>query len=134
MKAMRISTLWALALIALTVGLPSAAQEGHPLAGSWLGQLSGSDHFGSIVLRLEWDGEQVSGVLNPGPRSTPVRDAELDSGHWRVRFQVESPAESGEPTTYTVQAQLEDILMPNRLLVGTWTSESGSGTLQLRRQ
>ena len=131
---MRISPLWALAVIGLALGSPSVAQEGHPLAGSWLGSLSGSEHFGSVVLRLEWDGRQVTGVLNPGPRSTPIRDAELDSEHWRVQFRVDSSVESGETMTYTVQAQLEDILMPDRRLVGTWSSGSGSGTLQLRRQ
>ena len=53
---------------ALALGLVStlSAQEGHPVKGSWIGEWEGNPLGESILMVMDWDGEKISGVINPG--------------------------------------------------------------------
>ena len=56
-----VSSIW------LLFGVPTVAQEGHPLKGSWIGQWESNEtHGDDIVVVLDWDGEQITGLINPG--------------------------------------------------------------------
>ena len=64
--------------IALLSGTVSA-QEGHPLKGSWIGEWSGNSELGEFVLVvMDWDGEKVSGMINPGTDNLEIERVDLD--------------------------------------------------------
>ena len=51
-----------------------AAQEGHPLKGSWLGEWAGNTvHGDNILLILDWDGKAITGMINPGTDNIPLK-------------------------------------------------------------
>ena len=46
-------------LLLLVTAVPTAAQEGHPVKGSWLGTFGGpgTEHLTDVIVILDWDGE-----------------------------------------------------------------------------
>src|SRR5690349_18784366 len=73
------------------------AQEGHPLTGSWHGEWSPSPGQKSrIVMALKWDTKNVTGTLNPGPRSGPAK-VTLDPEKWMVHIEADAKDQAGNP-------------------------------------
>src|SRR5688500_13854432 len=74
MIAVRVCIL-AIAAVAFTVA--AAAQEGHPLAGTWYGDFSTGNQKNDLTVIMKWDGRSVTGLINPGPDSRPITSAVL---------------------------------------------------------
>ena len=54
-------SLAAASLLAAGLCFSSAAQEGHPLKGTWLGTWESNDvHGESVFLVLDWDGKSIT--------------------------------------------------------------------------
>ena len=74
----------------LSIGLLStqlSAQEGHPLKGSWIGEWSGNTDLGEFVLIvMDWNGEEVTGMINPGTDNMAIENVELDPSNWSVEI------------------------------------------------
>ena len=63
----------------LAVALPLLSQAGHPAKGSWSGDWGPTeDHRNRILLLLDWDGNEITGTINPGPNAIEIERAELD--------------------------------------------------------
>ena len=45
------------------------AQFGHPLKGQWSGEWGPKDKPNRLLLDLDWDGKEITGVINPGPNA-----------------------------------------------------------------
>jgi len=106
--------------------LPASAQEGHPVKGSWIGEWQGNDINGEFVLLvLDWDGEEISGIINPGTDNINIDAAELDPQDWSVTI------EAGD---YVLEGTIEDLELPSRSIVGTWRHPDGRGALDITRQ
>lgn len=104
----------------------ASAQEGHPLKGSWIGEWSGNTALGEFVLIvMEWDGEEVTGMINPGTDNLAIDNVELDPSDWSVEI------EAGD---YTIEGTIENLELPSRSLVGTWRSRGGRGDFEIVRQ
>ena len=102
------------------------AQEGHPLKGSWIGEWSGNSALGEFVLIvMDWDGQSVSGMINPGTDNMAIDNVDLDPEDWSVTI------ESGD---YTIQATIENLELPSRILVGSWSGPGGNGDFEIVRQ
>ena len=126
-------------LIACTVllvfGMPAAAQEGHPLKGSWIGQWESNETHGEfIVVVLDWDGERITGVVNPGTDNMPIDNATLDPEAWVFRFEADAEDASGTTWHYVVEGRIEDLELPNRGITGTWRHQNDGGAFEIRRQ
>jgi len=122
-------------LTCLLAAAPSLAQEAHPLVGSWTGNWGPSeDHRNHVVLVLDWDGNQITGVLNPGPEALPLTSATLDPSTWTVRFEAEATNFRGDGVHYVIEGMVEDLGSPNRRIVGSWSHESARGDFTVTRQ
>jgi hypothetical protein len=140
--------------------MTAIAQEGHPLRGSWRGDWGPSaTHRNPVVLVLDWNGTNITGVVNPGPTSsalkvarlditpgTPARQAVAAQGNtpaqpavaavppvFRVHFEFDVRDRTGNTLTYTVDGTLEDVELPSRSLVGTWNHGNVRGDFRVRR-
>jgi len=127
------------ALMALTLSAgqwaPAAAQEGHPLKGSWLGTWAGNEtHGDDILVVLDWDGENVTGMINPGTDNIPVTEVSLEPDGWIVTLEADAQDPSGAAMHYVIEGKIENLELPNRSLVGTWRSERGRGAFEMSRQ
>src|SRR5215471_9398144 len=98
---MRVSRVCFVLICALTVAwLPLAAQEGHPLKGSWLGTWAGNKTHGEdVVIVLNWDGKTISGTINPGMDNMPIKNATLNPDNWTVHFEADGKDKSGAVVT-----------------------------------
>jgi hypothetical protein len=113
----------------------SAAQEGHPLKGSWLGEWTGNTvHGDNILLILDWDGKAITGMINPGTDNIPIGKASLEPNGWVVKLEAEGKDKDGGAVRYVIDGKLENLELPNRSLKGTWSSNKGRGTFTASRQ
>jgi hypothetical protein len=122
------------AVLCLGAALPGLAQEGHPLKGSWLGTWqSNAVHGENILLVLDWDGENITGMINPGTDNIALDRASLDPDGWVVTLEAEGNSASGS-VRYVIEGRIENIELPNRSIVGTWKHQQGGGAFDVSRQ
>jgi hypothetical protein len=119
-------------LLALCLG--ALAQQGHPLTGTWSGDWgTGATQRTAVTFVLNWDGKNVTGILNPGPDSIPLTAVNLDVANWTVRFEADAKDASGKPTHIVAEGKLEDIASYHRTIKGTWQQGSAKGDFRLTR-
>jgi hypothetical protein len=117
--------------VALSV-FAAAAQEGHPLTGTWSGDWGpGANQRTHITVVMTWDGKTISGTINPGPDAIPVAIA-LDVTKWTVRFDADAKSGSG-PVKISAEGQLDDIASAHRTITGTWRQGTATGDFKLTR-
>jgi hypothetical protein len=111
-----------------------AAQEGHPLSGTWGGEWRRAGGERSrITLVMTWDGKTVSGIINPGPDAIPLTSVNVDWANWTLRLAAERK-DAGKAVTVAADGRIEDIGAYDRKIVGTWTQDGISGELVLTRE
>ena len=125
----------ALSLVSLAGTSRVAAQEGHPLKGSWIGTWGpAKSHANDMVLVLNWDGKAITGLLNPGEDDVTIKNATLDPATWTFRFEAERKEKSGTVLNYAVEGKIENLAFPNRTVTGTWKNQRESGKFKIQRQ
>ena len=120
MKSMR---LFAFALVFMVASWPSHAQEGHPLTGTWTGDV-GQRH---VTLALEWDGKAVTGTINPGPNAWQIRNSTVDPSTWTVHLDAEGS------DRISIDGRVTEIGSASRTMNGTWTQGSIKTPITLTR-
>jgi hypothetical protein len=112
----------------------TAAQEGHPLTGTWIGDWGPSTaQRNHITLVMAWDGAKVTGVLNPGPESAPLGSVFVDYTSWTVRIEAEAKDATGKPVRIQAEGRIEDLASPRRRLTGTWSQGGIKGDFRVTR-
>lgn len=114
--------------------LPLLAQQGHPLTGTWTGDW-GTTPTGRTVITLvmNWDGKNVTGLINPGPDSTPIGSVYVDYANWTVRIEADAKDSSGKVAHISAEGKLDDLGSYHRTLKGTWQQGTAKGDFRLTR-
>ena len=153
MKAARLSLILAafLTLTALAV-----AQEGHPLTGTWYGEFgTAGKPRQDLTVVMRWDGQKITGLVNPGPNAIPIKTATLDvtfavnppgralvdvqyakvsiPPKFMVRFEMDAPNKAGGADHFVFEGTIQNPLAANRKIAGTWTSGNAKGEFSLQR-
>ena len=108
----------------LAVPATGLAQFGHPLKGQWSGQATPVEKPMRLLFDLQWDGKDITGVINPGPNAITVRKVDFDYSNpasWGVKMQAEGKDASGKPVQIMIDGKLENIGAYYRIFHGTWT-------------
>jgi len=109
-------------------------QEGHPLVGTWSGTWGPTPtHRNQVTIVMNWDGKNVSGIINPGPDVIPMKVVTLDSTKWTVHIEADAKDSSGNPVHFVVDGKLDNILSNNRTLSGTWNHGNVKGDFKVSR-
>jgi hypothetical protein len=104
---------------------PGLAQEGHPLTGTWSGDWGPTpSERHHLTLVMNWDGERVTGLINPGPDGVPIGTVVVDVTDWTVRIEAEAISAEG---------RLDDIGSYHRTLSGAWRQGATAGDFTLTR-
>lgn len=120
-------------LAGLAVTAAGFAQEGHPLTGIWYGDWgANATQRNHLTIQLQWDGKIVTGLVNPGPDSYPLKVVTLDSSKWTVHIEADAKDEKGT-SKVVADGKLDNIGSYNRTLTGTWTQGAAKGTFKLKR-
>lgn len=116
-----------LACALFLAALSAYSQEGFPLDGTWRGEWGPSTGASNpVVIVMKWNGETVTGRINPGPNSIDFTNAWLEPSDWGMHIE----AETAEGESIRIDGTLEDIGSYNRRVVGTW--RQGATTYEFR--
>ncbi len=122
-------------LAGVTLVTLAVAQEGHPVKGSWIGVWESNETHGeSVLVILDWDGEQITGMINPGTHNIEIDEATLDPDDWSVRIEADAETRDGDTIHYVIEGTIEELELPSRSIIGTWRSDNGRGAFDIRRQ
>src|SRR4030095_16469576 len=90
--------------VCLVVAISAFAQEGHPLSGTWTGDWGASaGSRNHLTLVMNWDGDKVTGVMNPGPDSVSL-NVFVDYSTWAVRLDAE-PKDDAAGKSVRIEAE-----------------------------
>lgn len=92
------------------------AQEGHPYEGTWRGTIGTGANAKPVVMIIDYDGEQLNGMIDPGRNSYRFENATHDAPNWKIEVTTQNRA--GD--TISFSAVLKEIGAPNRYMEGTW--------------
>lgn len=112
---------------ALAAGLISTvtAQEGHPIKGSWIGEWQGNDLGSSLLMVMNWDGKNITGIINPGTDNLEIKAATLNPDDWSIKI------EAGD---YVLEGTFARLELPNRSISGNWSGGGDTGSFEIVRQ
>jgi hypothetical protein len=118
----------------LYIAAPGSAQEGHPLTGTWAGDWgSSATQRNHLTFVMNWDGQKVTGVINPGPDSIAIASVYVDYSNWTVRIEADAKDASGKPVRIAAEGRLEDIGSYHRKITGTWLQGTAKGDFKITR-
>ncbi len=126
----RVPALAALLLTCPVIAATMAAQEGHPLTGTWYGEWGPEDDRRQVTLVMSFDGADVTGIMDPGPTAASVR-ARLDSTEWTVRIEAER---RDGTAAYVAEGVVTDVGSRNRTISGTWQAGDAVSSFSIRRE
>jgi hypothetical protein len=69
---------------------------------------------------LDWDGDAITGQINPGPDAVEIDQAQLDPSTWTLTIEADVPVRGGGTQRYVATGVLENL--------GSWTNRRYSGT------
>jgi len=119
--------------VSMLTGL-AFAQEGHPLVGTWSGDWGPTPtHRNQVTIVMNWDGKNVTGIINPGPDVIPMKVVTLDSTKWTVHIEADAKDLSGNPIRFIIDGKLDNILSYKRTLTGTWSHGAVKGDFKVTR-
>jgi hypothetical protein len=120
--------------VCLSTPAPLAAQEGHPLKGSWVGTWGPSqNHADDVLIVMNWNGKQLTGMINPGTDNIAIKNASLNPAGWLVHLEGDGKDKSGKVITYVIDGTIQNLGLPHRSVVGTWKSQTESGKFTINR-
>lgn len=120
----------------LALPMSATAQFGHPLDGLWSGQWGSRDKPSRLLLDLDWDGKNITGVINPGPNAATVKSVIIDYSNpsaWLVKLEAERKDAAGSAIPIRVDGRLENIGAYRRVLRGTWNEGRDKGEFVVTR-
>jgi hypothetical protein len=136
----------ALAMVVATLVLAGSvrAQEGHPMTGTWYGEIGTGAARKDVTIVMKWDGSKVSGTVNPGPGATAVTSVTLDIIPGKAgTFSLNNPEGTQPiPPIFNVKITLGDVVLEgrmqnpvggNRAISGNYTRGAEKGPFQLKR-
>ena len=121
------------------------AQEGHPAKGTWVGYWGPTATQNRVVIVMDYDGKNLSGAINPGANAIPIKLARLDItpgapapkpgglvGEPTFKIHIEADMKDGKGNSISIVADgtMQQVALPNRSIVGTWTQTSSGKTVK----
>jgi hypothetical protein len=116
-------------LACLTLAAVMFAQQGHPLTGTWSGDWGASPTQRThMTFVMNWDGKNVTGIINPGPDAIPISSVYVDVTNWTIRIEADAKG-----THISAEGRLEDIGSYHRTIKGAWHQGQVTGDFRLTR-
>lgn len=137
MKARIVARIALSLVVGLTLVLVQSAraQEGHPMAGSWVGDYGPTkDQRTRVVVAMEWTGKELTATINPGPNAIKAKVAKVNPLDWSVHIEADGKDAQGRPAAYVIDGKIDDLGTYNRSIIGTWNVGAVKGDFSITRQ
>jgi len=122
------------AVVATAALANTAAQEGHPLVGSWHGDRGVSANARKdVTVIMDYDGAQITGVVNPGFENMRLQQARLMPKDWTAHFELDSKDAAGKTVHCVVDGKIDRLGSDQRTLTGTWVCGTVRENFKLTR-
>ena len=108
----------------------ASAQEGHPYEGTWRGTITMGAVSAPVVMIIDYDGENLNGMINPGRSSYKFLTVDHDAANWKLTVTAET--RDGIPVSFT--AVMQDIGSVKRYMEGTWTQAGEQYPFRIARE
>ena len=139
----RVATALCLVAAVAVFAVTARAQEGYPLTGAWYGDYGTGAQKKDVTFVMKWDGSKASGLMNPGPGSTPITSITMDiiPGKAGGRSLNNPDAAEAIPPVFNVKIVVGDLTLEgkmmnpvggNRSIVGTYTKGAEKGPFQIK--
>jgi hypothetical protein len=110
------------------------AQEGHPLVGTWHGNWGPTPTTRTdITVVMDWDGKEITGIVNPGFEGMMLQNPKLFPKDWTVHFEVDWKEKSGTTVRCLVDGKIDKLGSDRRTLIGSWNCGTAKGDFKLTR-
>src|SRR5437867_2606358 len=110
------------------------AQQGHPLTGTWIGDWGpNATQRTHLTFVLAWDGDKVSGTINPGPDAINLANVGVDVSTWTIKFEADTKDKSGSPVHISAEGRVENLGSSHRTISGTWRQGTTNGDFKITR-
>jgi hypothetical protein len=117
-------------LLCAAMAVPLPAQEGHPLVGTWHGTWGpNAKDRTDVTLVLNWDGKDITGMINPGPDALKLQKATLEPSTWGIHFE----ADTQNGVHVVIDGNIQDVTNVRRTIVGNWTQGNAKGEFKVTR-
>lgn len=83
-----------------------------------------------VVIIMEYDGDSINGMINPGRNSYRFENATHDAPSWKI--DVAAATREGEAISFT--AVMQEIGSVNRFMEGTWTQGGQEHAFKITRE
>lgn len=121
---------FASAVILACCASAALAQEGHPFEGTWRGTIGAGANAKPVVMIIDYDGEQLNGMIDPGRNSYRFENAMHDAPNWKIDVSTQNRA--GEAIAFS--AVMHEIGAVNRYMEGTWTQGGQQQAFKITRE
>jgi hypothetical protein len=108
----------------------ASAQEGHPYEGTWRGTINMGATNAPVVMIIDYDGENLNGLINPGKNSYKFAAVEHDAPNCKLTVNAET--RDSIPISFT--AVMKDIGSVKRYMEGTWTQDGEEYPFRITRE
>ena len=126
---MKILSAFFCSLFLLGFSASAYTQEGHPLKGTWRGEIAMGNQPQAVVIIMNYDNE-ITGMINPGRNSFNFSTAELDAPNWTLS----ANAITRDGVDVSLTGVMHEIGARNRYLEGTWTQAGSSYPFRITRE
>jgi hypothetical protein len=128
MKNLHIAFLAALLVVGISVSVLSAADD--PLTGTWVGDWGpNSMDRNQVTVELKWDGNKLTGTVNPGPNAVELKNATFDSKTSAVHFEADATSRRGTAIHYVIDGKVEKGTMS-----GSWSHDNRKGDFKITKK
>jgi len=118
----------------MTLAMTLFGQQGHPLTGTWAGDWGpNATQRTHLTFVLAWDGDKVSGTINPGPDAISLGSVAVDVTNWTIRIEADTKDKSGAPVHISAEGRIENLGSPHRTIAGTWRQGATTGDFKIIR-
>jgi hypothetical protein len=122
----------ACALVCLAMAAPVAAQDqaSDPLSGMWSGDWgpSAADR-NAVKVELSWDGEALTGHVNPGENAVELMKCTFDAASGAVHMEANAKSRRGNDVHYMIDGTVDGDTM-----TGTWSHDDRKGDFKITKE
>lgn len=100
------------------------------MKGTWRGVINMPGGQEPVVIIMDYDGDKITGMINPGRSSYNFTSSELDAPNWTLH----ANATTRDGSDIQIFATLHDIGARNRYLEGMWSQAGASYPFRINRE